>query len=168
MVQSTEAGSCTVEIVLKNRTADVARDTQTVQLKPGLNEIELTFNLENPALWSPDQPHLYELAAHIKTASSEDQWSCQTGFRDIRVEGREFRLNGKKLVLNGVCRHDMWKDQGFTLTRKQQEQDMRMIKELGCNFIRLVHYPHDRNIIALANQLGIMVSEEPGYWNMDF
>jgi Glycosyl hydrolases family 2, TIM barrel domain/Glycosyl hydrolases family 2 len=168
MVQSAEATSCTVETVLKNRTADVARDTQTVQLKPGLNEIELTFNLENPALWSPDQPHLYELSAHIKTASSEDQWSCQTGFRDIRVEGREFRLNGKKLVLNGVCRHDMWKDQGFTLTRKQQEQDMRMIKELGCNFIRLVHYPHDRNIIALANQLGLMVSEEPGFWNMDF
>jgi hypothetical protein len=45
---------------------------------------------------------------------------------------------------------------------------MRMIKELGCNFIRLVHYPHDRNIVALANQLGILVSEEPGFWNMDF
>jgi hypothetical protein len=168
MVQSTEAASCTVEIVLRNRTTDVARDTQTVQLKPGLNEVELTFNLENPALWSPDQPNLYELAAHIKTASSEDHWTCQTGFRDIRVEGREFRLNGKRLVLNGVCRHDMWKDQGFTLTRRQQEQDMRMIKELGCNFIRLVHYPHDRNIVALANQIGLMVSEEPGFWNMDF
>jgi beta-glucuronidase len=62
----------------------------------------------------------------------------------------------------------MWKDQGFTLTREQMEQDMRMIKGLGCNFVRLVHYPHHRYIIDLADELGLLVSEEPGYWNMDF
>jgi hypothetical protein len=168
MVQSTEASSGVVEAVLNFRGEEVARDRQTVQLKPGLNEIELAFDVKDPALWSPEQPNLFELVAHVKTSSAEDQWSCQTGFRDIRAQGREFLLNGKKLVLNGVCRHDMWKDEGFTLTRRQQEQDMRMIKELGCNFIRLVHYPHDRNIVRLADQLGILVSEEPGFWNMDF
>ncbi|MGH9455992.1 MAG: glycoside hydrolase family 2 TIM barrel-domain containing protein, partial [Terriglobia bacterium] len=68
----------------------------------------------------------------------------------------------------GVCRHDMWKEQGFTLTRAQQEQDMRMIKGLGCNFVRLVHYPHDRHIVELADEVGLLVSEEPGYWGMDF
>ena len=45
---------------------------------------------------------------------------------------------------------------------------MRMIKDLGCNYIRLVHYPHDRRIIDLAEKLGILVSEEPGYWQVDF
>ena len=84
------------------------------------------------------------------------------------MQGKEFLLNGKRLVLNGVCRHDMWKDQGFTQTRAQQEQDMRMIKKLGCNFVRLVHYPHDRRIVELCDELGLLVSEEPGFWGVDF
>jgi hypothetical protein len=77
-------------------------------------------------------------------------------------------LNGERLVLNGVCRHDMWKDEGFTLTRQQMAQDMGMIKGLGANFVRLVHYPHHRHIVELADELGLLVSEEPGYWGMDF
>jgi len=71
-------------------------------------------------------------------------------------------------VLKGVCRHDMWKEQGFTLTHRQMEQDMRMIKALGANFIRQVHYPHHRHMVELADELGLLVSEEPGYWGMDF
>jgi len=58
----------------------------------------------------------------------------------------------------------MWKEQGFTLLRQQQEQDMRMIKKLGCNFVRLVHYPHDRKIIELADELGLLVSEVSAIW----
>jgi hypothetical protein len=108
------------------------------------------------------------LKARLKTSDSEDTWACRTGFRDIRTQGREFLLNGERLILNGVCRHDMWKEQGFTLTRAQQDQDMRMIKTMGTNFVRLVHYPHDRHIVELSDELGLLVSEEPGYWNMDF
>ena len=71
--------------------------------------------------------------------------------------------------MNGICRHDTWKDQGFTLSRRQQEKDMRMIKAMGCNFVRLVHYPHDRRIVELADEIGLFVSEEPGFYgNMDF
>jgi len=137
-------------------------------LTPGNNEIEMSFDFQNPALWSPTEPNLYELKATVMTSDGDDSWTCRTGFREIRTEGREFRLNGERLVLNGVCRHDMWKEQGFTLTRAQQDQDMRMIKVLGCNFVRLVHYPHDRRIVELSEELGLLVSEEPGYWGMDF
>ena len=168
MVSSTETGSGTVEVVLKHRGVEVGRSSKPARLKPGANEIELQFELKDPALWSPEEPNLYELSAHLKSGVAEDNWSCNTGFRDLRVEGREFRLNGKRLVLNGVARHDMWKEQGFTLSRQQQDLDMRMIKMLGCNYIRLVHYPHDRRIVELAEELGILVSEEPGYWNHDF
>ena len=45
---------------------------------------------------------------------------------------------------------------------------MRMIKAMGCNFVRLVHYPHDRHIVELADQIGLLVSEEPGFWQVDF
>ena len=126
------------------------------------------LDLKNVALWSPDEPNLYTLRAEVKTPSAQDRWSCRTGFREFKTEGQNFLLNGQRVVLNGVCRHDMWQDQGFTLSASQQEQDMRMIKTMGANFVRLVHYPHDRGIVELAEELGLLVSEEPGFWNMDF
>lgn len=168
MISSAAAASGTVDVVLKHRGVEVGRASKPARLKSGANDVELEFELKNPALWSPEEPNLYSLEAHLKYGAVEDIWSCNTGFRDLHVEGREFRLNGKRLILNGVARHDMWKEQGFTLTRQQQELDIRMIKTLGCNFIRLVHYPHDRRIVELAEELGLLVSEEPGYWNMDF
>jgi hypothetical protein len=168
IVSSRGASSGEVEFVLLRGAVKLAGAKQTVQLAAGNNDIELSLELPNPALWSPQEPNLYELKATVKTSDSDDSWTCRTGFRDIRTRGREFLLNGERLVLNGVCRHDMWKEQGFTLSRAQQEQDMRQIKMLGGNFVRLVHYPHDRRIVELSDELGLLVSEEPGYWGMDF
>lgn len=167
-VSSAESSFAHLEAVLYHNKAEVARYTATAQVAPGLTDVELKFDFEDVSLWSPETPNLYELVTHIRTNASNDSWTCRTGFREIRAVGREFRLNGKKLVLNGVCRHDMWKDQGFTLSRQQQEQDMRMIQALGCNFVRLVHYPHDRRIVELADELGLLLSEEPGFWQVNF
>jgi hypothetical protein len=168
IVASHGAASGQVECTLMRGDTKLAGATKNVQLIPGNNDIEMSFDLQNPALWSPAEPNLYHLRATLTTSDSSDSWSCRTGFREIRTQGREFRMNGERLVLKGTCRHDMWKEQGFTLSRAQQEQDMRMIKMLGCNFVRLVHYPHDRRIVELAEELGLLVSEEPGYWGMDF
>ena len=137
-------------------------------MKADADDFELAFEFKDPSLWSPEFPNLYELNVSLATSSGEDLWSCQTGFRDIRTRGRDFLLNGERLVLNGVCRHDLWPEEGFTLQRQQQGQDMRMIKAMGCNFVRLVHYPHERHIVELADQIGLLVSEEPGFWQVDF
>jgi hypothetical protein len=167
-VSSMETGSAECELSLWWRHTQVATGTATVQLKAGITEAEIKFDAKSLVLWSPEEPNLYQLKAQVKTSAAQDNWQCRTGFREIKTQGRLFLLNGKRLVMNGVCRHDTWKDQGFTLSRRQQEQDMRMIKAMGCNFVRLVHYPHDRRIIDLADELGLIVSEEPGFWNMDF
>lgn len=157
-----------VEVTLRQGQAEVARSQAKVDISKGSNEVELPFELTAPALWSPEEPNLYRLTATLRTEAGSDRFECQTGFRQLVTRGRTFELNGKPLVLNGVCRHDLWKDQGFTLTRSQMEQDMRAIKALGCNFVRLVHYPHHRYIVDLADQLGLLVTEEPGYWQVDF
>ncbi|HEX4488142.1 MAG TPA: glycoside hydrolase family 2 TIM barrel-domain containing protein [Terriglobales bacterium] len=167
-ISSTESASAECELSLWWRHTQVATGTVTVQLKPGTTEAEIKFDAKSLALWSPEEPNLYHLKAQVKTASAKDFWQCRTGFRELKTKGRLFLLNGKRLIMNGVCRHDMWKDQGFTLSRRQQEQDMRMIKAMGANFVRLVHYPHDKRIVDLADELGLVVSEEPGFWNMDF
>lgn len=157
-----------IEIVVRRGASEIARASKPARIPAGAGAVELEFPLKDPALWSPGEPNLYTVTAVLGTDSGTDQWSCRTGFRDIGIRGNRFELNGSRLILNGVCRHDMWKNQGFTLTRAQMEQDMRGIKALGANFVRLVHYPHDRHIIELADSIGLLVSEENGYWNMDF
>lgn len=167
-LSSTAAVAGRAEIKLFHGESLVAQAAKDVQLGPGLTEATLTFDVRAPLLWSPGRPALYRLVATVRTAAGEDEWRCHTGFRDVRIKGRAFLLNGDRLVLAGVCRHDMWKGQGFTLTREQMTQDMRMIKMMGANFVRLAHYPHHRQIIDLAEELGLLVTEEPGHWNVDF
>jgi hypothetical protein len=157
-----------IEIALRRGASEIARASKPVRIPQGASEMELELSVKDPALWSPEEANLYAVDATLRTDSGTDQWSCQTGFRDIAIRDNRFELNGSRLILNGVCRHDMWKDQGFTLTRAQMEQDIRGIKALGTNFVRLVHYPHDRHMIELADSIGLLVSEENGYWNMDF
>jgi beta-glucuronidase len=168
MTSSAAPASAEVTLRLIRDQVEAARLTQTTKLPAGAGTVELIFDVEKPDLWSPITPNLYRLEASLKSADAVDTWVCRTGFREFKAAGREFRLNGDRCILHGVCRHDMWKGQGFTLTRAQQRQDMKMIKDLGCNFVRLVHYPHNRHILELADEMGLMVSEEPGYWQVDF
>jgi len=167
-ISSNRACSGECEVALFRGQSQVATAAKTVAVTSGTTEVELAFDVKDVGLWSPEAPNLYDLRARLSTTAGEDRWACRTGLREIQTQGRDFLLNGKRLVLNGVCRHDMWRDQGFTLSPRQQEQDMRMIKALGANFVRLAHYPHDRRIVELADEIGLLVSEEPGFWNMDF
>lgn len=168
MVSSVAPATVQISLRLLRNDLESVHLTQAVKLPAGTGTAAFTFNVDNLALWSPATPSLYRLEALLKSGNAVDTWACRTGFREMKVVGREFRFNGERCILHGVCRHDMWKDQGFTLTRAQQRQDMRMIKDLGCNYVRLVHYPHDRHIVELADEIGLMVSEEPGYWQVDF
>jgi hypothetical protein len=168
MVYSATETSAQLEVVLRRAGSETARAGKTTSLPSGASTIEVAFEVAQPVLWSPEEPNLYELRVSLRSDHGVDGWNCRTGFREVAARGPDFLLNGQRLVLKGVCRHDMWKEQGFTLTRQQMEQDMRMIKALGANFIRQVHYPHHRYMVELADELGLLVSEEPGYWGMDF
>ena len=123
----------------------------------------LTFDVDAPALWSPDSPALYTL----EVAAGDDVRTEKVGFKDFTVSKKRFLLNGQPLFLLGVDRHDLWGDQGHTLTEEQMQRDMRMIKETGVNYVRLVHYPHSRRILEIADEIGLLVSEEPGLWWSD-
>lgn len=163
-----QTGSAQIEVSLWQGPSEVAHAEKSVHVTQGTSEVPLQFTVHAPVLWSPEAPNLYELKVRLRSDGGEDHWSTRTGIRDVTIRGNQFLLNGRPLVLKGVCRHDMWKDEGFTLTPAQMEQDMRMIKELGCNFVRLVHYPHHRRIIELADEKGLLVSEEPGFWGENF
>ena len=111
-----------------------ANGSQAFSTAAGAGEVEIPFDIADPALWSPESPDLYDAVVSIESPTGTDQSSFRTGFREFRVKGTGFELNGNPITLDGVCRHDMWKDQGFTLTRQQMRQDMQAIQAMGANY----------------------------------
>ncbi len=142
--------------------AKVSEAIRILTVSPGENRVPLEWDLKSPLLWTPDSPLLYDLRVRLETPAGEDVFEDETGFRSLSIEGNKFLINGRDLVLHGVCRHDIWKDQGHTMTQVQIDQDLSMIKAMGANFIRLVHYPHDRRVVRSAARLGLLVTEESG------
>ena len=161
-----DQGKLTAELLL-GATA-VQHTVKELDIVAGPSVASVTFELKGPALWSPEVPNLYTLRIKLESSNGEDLFSAETGIRDLRIRGDKFFLNGQPLVLRGVCRHDIWENQGHTLTLVQIEQDMRMIKNMGANFVRLVHYPHDRRVVEAANRIGLLVTEESGLVWVDF
>jgi beta-glucuronidase len=118
------------------------------------------------ALWSPENPKLYK----IKITAGEDVLTDNVGFRVIDTQGKKILLNGKPIFLRGISIHD---ENPLRRDRANSMEDARLIltwvKELGCNFARLAHYPHQENIIRLADEMGILLWEElPLYWGIEW
>jgi len=127
----------------------------------GYAEINFSANL---TLWSPGAPKLYEVTVEAET----DQVRDQIGFRSIETSGKEILLNGRPIFLRGVCIHE---EAPFRGGRAYSREDaltlLSWAKELGCNFVRLAHYPHNEFMLKEADRLGIMVwSEIPVYWTI--
>ncbi len=171
--------SCTIEVTLNGSSfedlslkAELCQRGKTVTLCSHTVQHEtenLYFDMDTPLLWSPENPFLYELTVRLIKAGTElDQLVRQVGFKEFTAKKNKFYLNDQPIFLSGVCRHDLQTDHdGFTQTAEQIEKDMQMIKSTGSNYVRLVHYPHDRRVIEAADRIGLFVSEEPGLWWSD-
>ena len=157
-----------IEASLSYNDVEYTRVSKDIEITSREGIFKLEFDVFNPLLWSPEFPHLYDLKIELKSnRETIDVTGQKVGFKEFIKRGTRFYLNGQKIILNGVCRHHMWGEQGHTLTLEQMEKDMKMIKDMGANYVRLVHYPHPKEIIEIADRLGLMVSEEPGLWWSD-
>ncbi len=117
-------------------------------------------------LWSPQDPKLYRVRVAAETDSVEDQ----IGFRTIETRGTAILLNGKPMFLRGVSIHE---EAPFRSGRAYSVEDARTLlgwaKELGCNFVRLAHYPHNEFMTREADRMGLLVwSETPVYWTIQW
>ncbi len=123
----------------------------------GFATIDFSANLR---LWSPEDPKLYDVWI--------DEVRDQIGFRSIETRGAEILLNGRPIFLRGICMHEEAPLRGG---RANGSEDARMLlgwaRELGANFVRLAHYPHNEFTIREADRLGILLwSEIPVYWTI--
>jgi beta-glucuronidase len=116
--------------------------------------------------WSPETPKLYKVKINVGQDSIEDL----IGFRTIEARGTEILLNGKPIFLRGVAIHaEAPYRTGRANTDKDAETLLGWAKELGCNYVRLAHYPHDETMLRAADRMGLLVwSENPVYWALQF
>jgi beta-glucuronidase len=126
----------------------------------------ISFKIPGVKLWSPQAPKLYK----VIVSSSADKTTDKIGFRTVEAHGKQLLLNGKPVFLRGICIHgEIPQDMRRAYTEKDAEQLLGQAHELGCNMVRLAHYPHDEKMTRLADSLGILVwSEIPVYWTIDF
>jgi beta-glucuronidase len=126
---------------------------------------EFTFSA-SLTLWSPENPKLY----NVEVAAETDQVTERIGFRSIEARSTDILLNGKPIFLRGISLHE---EAPLRASRAWSDDDARTLlgwaKELGCNFVRLAHYPHNEATLRMADQMGLMVwAEVPVYWTIQW
>ena len=127
-----------------------------------------TFDLDAPKLklWAPENPKLYT----VSISAGDDRVEDRIGFRSIAVRGADILLNGHSVFLRGISLHE---ENPLRGGRAFSVEDARLLlgwaKELGCNFVRLAHYPHNEHMARVADELGLMLWEEvPVYWTIQW
>ena len=119
-----------------------------------------------PSLWCPENPKLYK----VSITTAEETISDEIGFRTIETRGKQILLNGKPIFLKGISSHE---ETAYTSRRCNSAEDadtlLAWAKDLGCNFMRLAHYPHNEHAIREAERKGVLLWEEiPCYWTIDW
>lgn len=120
--------------------------------------------IESPDLWSPETPSLYLVKTTLvdpKSGKLLDEKNYKVGFRWFTFDGSKgFFLNGKSYKLRGLNRHQDQAPAGVALDDEAHRRDIFLMKELGCNFIRISHFPQDDAILEMCDELGLLAWEE--------
>ncbi|MBO5546933.1 MAG: DUF4981 domain-containing protein [Bacteroidales bacterium] len=130
---------------------------------PGLPErkVEATGKVDQPRLWSAEDPNLYHLRAvcHPRKGEAETV-ELDFGFRESRIAGGQLLVNGKPVLIKGADRHEISATGGYLVTEAEMVRDIRIMKELNINTVRTSHYPNDPRWYALCDRYGIYVIDE--------
>ena len=118
-------------------------------------------------LWCPEDPKLYE----VVVSSDTDRVTDKIGFKTVTTQGTKILLNGKEIFLKGISIHDERPGAaaGRAFSAEHAHTTLGWAKEMGCNFVRLAHYPHNEQMVRAADEMGMLVwSEIPVYWTIDW
>lgn len=129
-------------------------------------KIRFQIPVKKLTYWSDKNPKLYE----VTLSTAKDKITDNIGFRQVKTKGADILLNGEKVFLKGICIHEENVMRGG---RAYSMEDAKILlgwaKDLGCNFVRLAHYPHNENMVRLADEMGILLWEEiPVYWTIQW
>lgn len=141
---------------------NLVKEQDSIYRAKGKIEIKKDVKLE---LWSPKHPKLYQ----VELEYMEDRLTDCIGFRIIETQGANILLNGENIFLKGMCVHEESSVNLRSVSKEDIIQLIQQAKELGCNFLRLTHYPHSEMVAKLTDEYGILLLEEiPVYWALEF
>jgi beta-galactosidase len=127
----------------------------------GNTDPTVSFDIAKPKLWHPNTPHLYR--ARVSVNRNHDIATSETTFgikHTELVDHGPFKLNGERLLLRGTHRHEDHAGYANAMPDDLIEAEMKLIKSMGANFIRLAHYQQSRRVLELCDRLGLLVWEE--------
>jgi beta-glucuronidase len=147
---------------IKLKIPELKINTTFVTNNQGIASINLKPN--NIRYWSPSNPYLYRVILKI----DKDELIDSIGFRSVKTKGKNILINDQPIFLKGISIHEESPiSGGRAYTKADAQQLLEWAKELGCNYVRLAHYPHNEHMVRLADKMGILVWEEnPVYWTI--
>ncbi|ARS40041.1 hypothetical protein CA265_10430 [Sphingobacteriaceae bacterium GW460-11-11-14-LB5] len=139
-----------------------------VNLEKGIQTLNSTFS--KPLLWSSEFPNLYQVVVRIRNKQQIiHQVKQKFGFRTLELRnGDGFYVNGAKMILKGVNRHSFWPESGRTLSPEVHLMDVKLMKEMNMNAVRMSHYPPDAEFLDVCDSLGLYVINELTGWQAKY
>ena len=163
---SGKSSDINVRITIKDASGTVvSKASVKVTLAAGASaQVSRTLRIKNPHLWNGKKdPYLYT----VLVEAGEDVAQCRTGLRSFELSREKgFFLNGESYPLRGVSMHQDTEGKASALSKEDIDRDYGFVKEIGCNFLRLAHYPHNNYAFHLCDSLGIIVQTEIPWVNV--
>lgn len=134
---------------------------------PGVSEAAVTLSgLRGMAPWDVNAPHLYDVTATLVVGGNPAHARrVRTGFREARFEQDGFYLNGRRLQIFGLNRHELYPYTGYAMPPRAKRRDAQILKhDLNVNFVRCSHYPQSAEFLDACDDLGLLVWEEVPGW----
>ncbi len=118
--------------------------------------VDLDMQVYDPKKWTAETPNLYTLVC----STPAEETAIRIGFRDVRIEDRQLKVNGQPILIKGANRHEMDPDGGYVVSMERMEDDIRLMKRLNINAVRTCHYPDDPRFYDLCDKYGLYVVAE--------
>ena len=124
--------------------------------------IEMNWQVPDALLWSAEQPHRYRVIVQLLSPQKKtlEVIPVVVGFRSIEVSNRKLLINGKRVMIRGVNRHDHHPDKGKAVSVEDMRRDVEIMKQHNVNAVRCSHYPNDSRFLDLCDELGLYVIDE--------
>ncbi|MEU9409644.1 glycoside hydrolase family 2 TIM barrel-domain containing protein [Streptomyces sp. NPDC048281] len=137
-------------------------NTEDDRVSDFLGEARIRATVPEVRTWNAEQPELYGLTVRLHRADGRvaDTSYHRIGFRDVEITGRDLLVNGERVFVRGVNRHDFHPLTGRTVSYEDMRADLAVLKRFGFNAIRTSHYPNDPALYDLADELGFYVVDE--------
>jgi beta-galactosidase len=162
--ESDRDAACELKIEVvdpKGTVAQQGSSTMSIQAK-GEGSFRQRLQIASPALWSISTPNLYTLRTTVHSHGQQlDQDSTAFGIREVKFDAdRGFLLNGEHVKMNGVCIHGDCGSAGAAVPERMWERRLELLKQMGCNSIRLSHNPPAPELLDLLDKMGFLVMAE--------